>query len=83
MRVNNYPESPIGQPTPNSSTLDHVDKIHMSLGELAGRLNPVLLPNIPRAESAKDQAIPHNTPLEEKLTNIMALLNDLHARLHI
>lgn len=83
MRVNNYPESPIGQPVPNSSTLEHVDKIHMSLGELTGKLSPVLLPSIPHAESAENKLRPHNTPLDEKLTNIMALLNDLHSRLQI
>lgn len=83
MRVNNYPESPIGQPTPNSSTLEHVEKIYMSLGELAGKLNPVLLPSIPHETSAENKLRPHNTPLEEKLTNIMSLLNDLHGRLQI
>lgn len=83
MRVNNYQESPIVQPIPMSSTIEHVDKIQIGLSKLVERLSPVLLPLIPQVDHAENKLRPHTTLLEEKLTACMEIINNLHDRLQI
>lgn len=83
MRVNNYQESPIGQPVPMSPTIEHVEKIQIGLSKLVERLSPVLLPLIPQVEHAENKLRPHTTLLEEKLTSCMEIINNLHDRLQI